>query len=107
MSGTGIEVVLTLPKCFDGVRRAAQVIVLQNIARVCSVGCTGTRDIFGGRIELTEVSGTGILRWYRIHQCVGYRYRSRTERIEVSGTGIELVPNHTEVLGNRSKPCQR
>lgn len=31
-----------------------------NVARVCSVGCTGTERIFGGRPEVTDVFGTGI-----------------------------------------------
>lgn len=48
-------------------------------ARVCSVGHTGTRCIFGGRTELNEVSVTGI--------------KFRTDLAEVSSTGIEVAPN--------------
>ena len=49
---------------------------LRKFARVCSVGYTSTRGIFGGRTEATEVSGTG----------------------------IEFVPNLTGVFGRVLRP---
>ena len=73
-----------------------------------------TRGMFGARVELTEVSGTGIievvpnlprcrvpalLRSYPTYRGVGYRYWGCTELTEVSGTGVEPVP--------RKYPCSR
>ena len=57
---------------------------------ICSVGYTCTRGNFGGA--------------YRTYRSVGYRYLGRTEHAEVSGTGIEVVPNHTEVFARVSIP---
>ena len=91
------------------------------------LGCTGTGGVLGGRTEVAEVSDAGVgvvpnllkcrvpvlrgmlVRVYRYRRCfwwayrtcrsVGYRCWGRTELTEVSGTGIEVVPNFTEVLG--------
>lgn len=38
--------------------REYALVMEENIARVWSVGYTGTESIFGGRTKLTEVSGT-------------------------------------------------
>lgn len=46
---------------------------------------TGTRDIFGGRTELTEVSGT--------------RYGVRTEPCRSLRYGVEAVPNFAADFG--------
>ena len=83
-----------------------------------SAGWTGIRSIFGERIELSEVSSTGIevvpnlpkcrgtaievvpnlpkcrvpvSSSYRTYRSAGYRYRVRTEFTEVSGTCIYRV----------------
>ena len=58
-----------------------------------SVGYVDTQGIYGGCTEVTEVSGTG-MEVVPNSRTVGYRY---TELTEVSGTGIEFVPDHTEV----------
>ena len=65
-----------------------------------------TRVFCRGRIELTEVSGTGmdvvpnlpkcrVRVWmsYRTYQSFGYGYGCRTELTKVSGTGVDVVPN--------------
>ena len=86
-------------------------------ARVCSVRYQYSRYRYGCHTELTEVSGTGtdvvpnllkcpvpVLMLYRNYPSVRYRYESlyryrryrypcHTELTEVSGTGIDVVPN--------------
>ena len=61
-----------------------------------SVGYVDTQGIYGGCTEVTEVSGTG-MEVVPNSRTVGYRY---TELTEVSGTGIKFVPNLTGVFGN-------
>ena len=88
--------------------------------RVCSVRYRYSRYRYGCRTEVTEMSGTGIdvapnlpkcpvpvLMLYRTYRSVRYRYESlyryrryrypyRTELTEVSGTGVDVVPNLPE-----------
>ena len=45
-----------------------------------------------------------VLRSYRTYRSVGYRYRARTELPEVSGSGIEFVPNFTGVFRRLLRP---
>ena len=40
-----------------------------------------------------------LLRSYRTYRSVGYRYLINTDLTEVSGAGIEFVPNHSGVFG--------
>ena len=83
---------------------------------MCSVRYRCSRYRYGCRTELTEVSGTGIdvvpnlpkcpvpvlmcrkyrsvrYRYESLHRYRRYRYPCRTELIEVSGTGADVVPN--------------
>ena len=88
----------------------------RKIARVCSVRYRYSRYRYGCRTELTEVSVTSIdvapnfpkcpvpVVMYRNYRSVRYRYESlyryrrygypcRTDLTELSGTGIDVVPN--------------
>ena len=95
--GTGIQVVLSLPKC--------SVPVLMSYRTYGSV-----RYRYWCRTERTEVSGTGIgvvpnlskcpvpvLMSYWTYRSVRYRYWCRTDLTGVSGTGID-VPNLPKCL---------
>ena len=92
-------------------------------SRVCSVRYRYFRYRYGCRTEVTELPGIGIdvvpnlpkcpvpvLILYRNYRSVRYRYKilyryrryrypCRTELTEVSGTGIDAVPNLPEVSG--------
>ena len=76
MSGTGIELVPKLPKCRVPVSTPYR-------------ESTGTSGI--------AVAGTSI-------PVPGVHSSGRTELTEVAGTGIELVPNLTGVIGRVLRP---
>ena len=61
--------------------------------RVCSVRYRYARYRYGCRTELTEVSGTGIDVVPNLPKCPVPVYGCCTEFTEVSGTGIDVVPN--------------
>ena len=60
----------------------------------------GTRGVFGGRTELTEVSGTGVGISVLGVSLVG------VPNLPILGytTGIEFVPNRAGVFGRRTEP---
>ena len=90
------------------------------LLRVCSVGYTGTRGIFGGRTELTEVSGTGIevgpyLLKCRIPVSSSYRtipecsveYRAwHRKNTGTPGIVVEGIPGPGAYLGGRTELTQ-
>ena len=89
----------------------------QKLPSVWSVGYAGTRGIFGGRAEFSEVPGTSIevvpkvprcrvlvLRSYRTYRSVGYRYRVRIEPYRGLRQGIETVPNHFDRVNTPGIP---
>ena len=76
-------------------------------SKFISVWYIDNRGVFGARIEVTEVSSTGIevvpnlpecrilvLKSYRTPRSVEYRYRVRAEPYRSVRYGSEAVPNH-------------